>query len=319
MRSMLCRPTLGNLLAVCAASWLLGACVYRPLNDTEAPEPCEYVADGACDEPKGTGLCDEGTDRVDCSGTAITRCRFSNNDVCDEPEGTGKCAEGSDTNDCRGQDATCPFVNDGFCDEPEGGGDCAEGTDAIDCRGQVATCPFTNDGICDEPEGTGNCNDGTDPSDCSDVPAACAFTNNGVCDEPEGSGNCPEGTDSADCARVVCGGMACEPITFSALGAPPGFSAGCCTPNDGCGYTSGNGVCTELFEPQPGYCPNYAIVPTIPLTGCCLPSGMCGLIFTNVPTQYCVEIDVEIGSPLAQFLPTTTVPCELLDSDAGVD
>lgn len=31
---------------------------------------CHYEADGICDEPSGTGLCEEGTDPVDCSGNS---------------------------------------------------------------------------------------------------------------------------------------------------------------------------------------------------------------------------------------------------------
>lgn len=30
--------------------------------------PCEYEEDGECDEPEGTGFCEEGTDVVDCGG-----------------------------------------------------------------------------------------------------------------------------------------------------------------------------------------------------------------------------------------------------------
>jgi hypothetical protein len=92
---------------------------------------------------------------------------------------------------------------------------------------------------------------------------------------------------------------------------------GCCAPSGGCGYSSGNGVCTELFEPQPGDCPDYDVA-SLPLAGCCLPSGMCGLVFMGGSTDYCVEIDANSSSPLAPFLPTTTVPCDGLE-DAGVD
>jgi len=286
MRSLPSCPTLGNLFAICIASWLLGACVHRASNDAEAAEPCEYVEDGECDEPEGTGLCREGTDRVDCSEATIARCRSTNDGVCDEPEGTD---------------------------------DCDEGTDVIDCRTPIATCPFTNDGTCDEPEGTSDCAEGTDVSDCSAAPAACASTNNGVCDEPDGTNTCPEGTDVADCAKVVCGAVACDPIDFGGLEFPSGISAGCCTPSGGCGLTTSEGVCTELFEPQPGYCPGYEFAPSFPLDGCCLPSGMCGLVFALASTNYCVEIDFAGDSPLAQFVPTTPVACDALDSDGGVD
>lgn len=37
--------------------------------DTGQPPPCPFEFDDECDEPEGTGLCAEGTDPADCSGS----------------------------------------------------------------------------------------------------------------------------------------------------------------------------------------------------------------------------------------------------------
>jgi hypothetical protein len=95
---------------------------------------CPFQQDGDCDEPEGTDLCDEGTDRYDCAGAPQT-----------PPSGA------------------CPWVEDGWCDEPEGTGWCAEGSDVVDC---ASFCATPCDGVCDEPEGSGSCPDGSDPLDC---------------------------------------------------------------------------------------------------------------------------------------------------------
>jgi hypothetical protein len=205
---------------------IAGTCEQPPAFVCSVPHDlglCVYQSDGICDEPEGTGLCQEGTDPDDCG------CPSENDGVCDEPEGTGLCNEGTDPTDCG---SFCPTTNDGTCDEPEGSNTCAEGTDAADCG---ATCPTAGDGTCDEPEGTGLCDEGTDPIDC---PAdTCPSAGDGICDEPEGTGLCPEGTDPIDCPADTCPSV-----------------------NDGiCDEPEGTGLCPEGTDPidcpDPGKCP----------------------------------------------------------------
>jgi hypothetical protein len=137
----------------CAAGFVCGpedTCIDTPAVACELPASvgfCLYQFDGLCDEPEGTGLCEEGTDAEDCLAVA---CPTQFNGICDEPEGTGTCPEGTDVDDCFGGET-------GF----EDGGDLDGGT--LDGGGE---CPWAGDGFCDEPEGTGDCPEGTDPLDC---------------------------------------------------------------------------------------------------------------------------------------------------------
>jgi hypothetical protein len=176
---------------VCASN---GVCEAAPAFVCSVPDDlglCVWQADGICDEPGGTGFCQEGTDPVDCG------CEFENNGQCDEPEGTGLCNEGTDPVDCG---AICLTVANGVCDEPEGTATCPEGSDAADCG--ATPCPSVNDGMCNHPapEGDGSCEPGTDAADCG---AVCPTANDGMCNEPEiGDGTCVTGTDTADCADV---------------------------------------------------------------------------------------------------------------------
>lgn len=57
-----------------------------------APQPCPFVRDGQCDEPRGTGLCLQGTDASDCCPTRPG--------VCEEASEGGPCPDGSDPLDC---------------------------------------------------------------------------------------------------------------------------------------------------------------------------------------------------------------------------
>jgi len=59
-----------------------------------APQPCPFVMDGKCDEPRGTGFCLIGTDAFDCCATEP--------DVCEEAIVGGACPDGSDSDDCSG-------------------------------------------------------------------------------------------------------------------------------------------------------------------------------------------------------------------------
>ena len=127
----------------CAAGFVCGpedTCIDTPALACQLPASvgfCLYQFDGLCDEPEGTGLCEEGTDPDDCF---VDACPTQFDGVCDEPEGTGTCPEGTDPDDCFGAETgledggqECPWAGDGVCDEPEGTGDCPEGTDPLDC------------------------------------------------------------------------------------------------------------------------------------------------------------------------------------------
>jgi hypothetical protein len=59
-----------------------------------SPQPCPFVMDGVCDEPRGTNECLIGTDSFDCCATRP--------DVCEEQSQGGSCPDGSDPIDCGG-------------------------------------------------------------------------------------------------------------------------------------------------------------------------------------------------------------------------
>ncbi|MEM6989433.1 MAG: trypsin-like serine protease [Myxococcota bacterium] len=63
-----------------------------------SPQPCPFIEDGECDEPRGTGQCLEGTDSFDCC--AVKR------GVCEERSMGGACPDGSDPADCGGATGT---------------------------------------------------------------------------------------------------------------------------------------------------------------------------------------------------------------------
>jgi hypothetical protein len=205
---------------------------------TGLSNPCPFTNDGDCDEPNGLGLCDWGTDVVDCSNPASN---FGSGSGFAGGGGGGGGFGGT------GLSNPCPFTNDGDCDEPNGLGLCDWGTDVVDCSNPASNfgggsgfaggggggggggfgglsnpCPFTNDGDCDEPNGLGLCAWGTDVVDCSN-PASnfgggsgfaggggfgggglanpCPFRGDGDCDEPNGLGLCAWGTDVVDCSN----------------------------------------------------------------------------------------------------------------------
>ncbi|SLN55370.1 trypsin-like serine peptidase [Pseudooctadecabacter jejudonensis] len=169
---------------------------------------CRWSNDGECDDAAfgGSGLCDAGTDAMDCLINVQTTadlppmdeadsCVFANDGACDEARygGQGFCADGTDTTDCGAPtaapavaagDDSCEWSGDNECDEARygGGGYCADGTDATDCALLAAgiaddSCAFANDGECDELRygGGGACVDGSDATDCNlygDSPAA---------------------------------------------------------------------------------------------------------------------------------------------------
>jgi len=61
-----------------------------------APPSCQYTSDGECDEPEGTGICEEGTDVADCSGTGGTD---GDAPSCD-PESCSGCETSCDDYGC---------------------------------------------------------------------------------------------------------------------------------------------------------------------------------------------------------------------------
>lgn len=65
----------------------------QPIGDAPCEESCPMASDGVCDEVKGTGLCRDGCDPVDCA------CEADMPDVCDDARVGGPCPLGSDP-DC---------------------------------------------------------------------------------------------------------------------------------------------------------------------------------------------------------------------------
>lgn len=144
-----------------------GICIDTPAVACALPEAvgfCLYRFDGICDEPKGTGLCKQGTDPEDC---VTMLCPTELNGLCDEPggNGSGLCPPGSDEFDCMGMPGT-------GSESGSGGSDSGESSigpgDESSSEGGNPDCPppLYGDGDCDEPEGSNLCPDGTDPLDC---------------------------------------------------------------------------------------------------------------------------------------------------------
>lgn len=239
--------------AVCSVPGSIGLCIYQGDGLCDEPEgtglcqegtdpqdcTCATELDGICDEPEGTGFCLEGTDPGDCENFCATQ----GNGVCDEPEAGNTCPEGSDVLDCGG--ATCPTANDGTCDEPEGTATCLEGTDPVDCG--ATPCPYQGDSVCDEPEGTGLCEEGTDPNDCA--AGTCPYQNDGQCDEPEGSNLCLEGTDPDDCQVATCPSQndgVCDEYFETCAPGTDTFDCQC--------FYAGDGICNEPAPVGDGLC-----------------------------------------------------------------
>lgn len=90
------------------------------------PCPSAWAGDGDCDEPNGLGLCDWGTDAIDCSnpssnhgsGAGFFAGVYAGSAPAPAPAPTG---------------GGCPYIADGDCDEPNGLNLCPWGTDAVDC------------------------------------------------------------------------------------------------------------------------------------------------------------------------------------------
>lgn len=110
------------------------------------PQPCPFLRDGVCDEPRGTGFCLQGTDIYDCCPTM--------SGVCEEPRAGGPCDEGSDPEDC------CP-VMPGVCEELSAGGPCPNGSDPEDCGMDTDTDTDGSTGTGGETETGGASSSGT--------------------------------------------------------------------------------------------------------------------------------------------------------------
>lgn len=134
---------------------------------------CFFTSDGQCDEPGiGSGLCDAGTDGVDCGALSGTM------------SGTGIPLEHS-----------CQYALDGQCDEPgQGTGNCPAGTDVWDC----ALPPEIADSIPPDPT-----KPNLKPAETGPAQGLCLFYGNGRCDEPGiGTGLCPADSDGLDCVSL---------------------------------------------------------------------------------------------------------------------
>lgn len=190
------------------------------------------AADGVCDEARGTGLCTDDTDVIDCCQSSLPggECNLVSQCGCEKKPGTS-CATGAlggvaHTVACA---APGPTMANAWCLDDSS---CARGlgcsghvcrpycAEDADC-GQGARCDFTmRNGVttsvkvCLDPcnpetnipcgENT-RCSTGTvqdaPATGCTFLPltAACPI-GNGRCDEPEGTGICAEASDPADCS-----------------------------------------------------------------------------------------------------------------------
>lgn len=79
-----------------------------------APQPCPFLRDGQCDEPRGSGKCLIGTDDFDCCATM--------DDVCEEASQGGACPDGSDPDDCGAATTTGDSGTSGAEDSSESSG-----------------------------------------------------------------------------------------------------------------------------------------------------------------------------------------------------
>jgi len=114
---------------VFAAALGIGALAGAPAQAQQNPCPSQWAGDGDCDEPNGLGLCDWGTDPIDCS-----------NPYANYGSGAGFSAGVYSTPAPQPTQLynPCPYNNDGDCDEPNGLNLCAWGTDAADCSNPYA-------------------------------------------------------------------------------------------------------------------------------------------------------------------------------------
>jgi hypothetical protein len=190
------------------------------------------AADGVCDEARGSGLCMDETDVVDCCQSSLMggECDLVRQCGCEKKPGTS-CVEGArreigQTSVCQPSGST--RANE-WCLDDAG---CGRG---LGCAGHVCRAYCNRDADCEQggrcisklredvntsvkvclgpcsPETDRPCGDntrctigagGNEPaSGCTFVPLTTTCpTNNGRCDEPEGTGICAEASDPADCA-----------------------------------------------------------------------------------------------------------------------
>ncbi len=196
-----------------------------------APRADCYRGDGVCDEPKGSGLCGEGSDVVDCCEPTLPggECNLVTQCGCEDKPGTS-CIEadrdGTPTTECAeaGQKAPNTWCTDDrdcvrgsgchgsvcrpYCSEDadcEGGGRCI-GTVRNGFTRTIKACVGPCDPASNAPCGPHTkCSlsmlaEGVSAVGCTFMPLSSECpTGNGVCDEPEGTGLCLEGSDEAEC------------------------------------------------------------------------------------------------------------------------
>ena len=201
------------------------------------PCPGEFLGDGVCDEPEGTGRCAEGTDAEDCCDTACcprrhhegpcnvaTQCGCAAEQMCihraaiDDavatvtvgcvPASEGTIGPGQI---CRGVSGRCAkgyscigglcaayCLNDADCGDSVCASVHLRGVELPDVRTCRMLCDPTTQAEC--PTGS-YCQRAFPPETCRipDDPCPNKQLNDGACDEPEGTRLCAEGTDLADC------------------------------------------------------------------------------------------------------------------------
>ena len=190
-------------------------------------QPC-FPSDGVCDEAKGSGVCAEHSDPIDCCEPSWpgAECNLTLQCGCAAKPGTS-CAlsmlpNGSSNATCAPAGATpldhiCARDRDciagagcfgnvcrAFCSvdaDCAGGGRCVS-SPRSDLGMTLKNCLGPCDPASNVPCGPHTtCQPGAAASGCILVPlnADCP-TNNGSCDEPEGTGLCVQGSDVADCS-----------------------------------------------------------------------------------------------------------------------
>lgn len=190
------------------------------------------AADGVCDEARGSGLCSDDTDSVDCCQSTLMggECDLVKQCGCEKKPGTsckqGALGEVTRTSACLPpgpvaanqwclDDASCAkglgcsgHVCRPYC---EGEADCGSGARCVfptlnDATSSVKVClgpcsPETNSPCGENTRCRTGTVDGAAATGCTFVPLTTTCpTDNGRCDEPEGTGICAEASDLADCA-----------------------------------------------------------------------------------------------------------------------
>lgn len=110
---------------------------------------CPFTYDGECDEPEGTGLCADGTDAYDCSGSSRGGGGGGGGNSC--------VSSGSS---CQSNSQCCSFVNGtgGCLSQSDGSGVCADGcSSSAGCNSGCCVLTERGIGVCGPRTSTATC------------------------------------------------------------------------------------------------------------------------------------------------------------------